>query len=83
MITNLYSVGGDLCILKSTTALLLYGTSPENYQVTRMSGELGTIAGRTAAVYGQTGYFVTAHGIGVQSGTTIVLLDDRQAAAAL
>ena len=78
VITNLYSVGGDLCILKSTTALLLYGTSPENYQVTQMSGELGTIAGRTAAVYGQTGYFVTAHGIGVQSGTTIVLLDDRK-----
>ena len=78
VITNLYSVGGDLCILKSTTALLLYGTSPENYQVTRMSGEPGTIAGRTAAVYGQTGYFVTAHGIGVQSGTTIVLLDDRK-----
>ena len=78
VITNLYSVGGDLCILKSTTAMLLYGTSPDNYQVTRMSGEMGTIAGRTAAVYGQTGYFVTAHGIGVQSGTTISLLDDRK-----
>lgn len=78
VITNLYSVGGDLCILKTTTALLLYGTSPENYQVTRMSGEMGTIAGRTAVVYGQTGYFVAAHGIGVQSGTTIVLLDDRK-----
>ena len=36
------------------------------------------VAGRTAAVYGQTGYFVTAHGIGVQSGTSIVLLDDRK-----
>lgn len=78
VITNLYGVGSDLCILKSTTALLLYGTSPENYQVTRMSGEMGTIAGRTAAVYGQTGYFVAAQGIGVQSGTTIVLLDDRK-----
>lgn len=78
VITNLYGVGGDLCILKSTTALLLYGTSPENYQVTRMSGEMGTIAGRTAAVYGQTGYFVSAQGICVQSGTTIVLMDDRK-----
>ena len=35
--------GGDLCILKSTTAMLLYGTSPDIYQVTRMSGEMGTI----------------------------------------
>lgn len=78
VITNLYSVGGDLCILKSTTALLLYGTSPENYQVTEMTGALGTIAGRTAAVYGQTGYFVTAHGIGVQNDATIALLDDRK-----
>ena len=78
VITNLYGVGSDLCILKTTTALLLYGTSPENYQVTRMTGEMGTIAGRTAAVYGQTGYFVAAQGIGVQSGTTIVLLDDRK-----
>ena len=78
VITNLYGVGSDLCILKSTTALLLYGTSPENYQVTRMTGEMGTIAGRTAAVYGQTGYFVAAQGIGVQSGTSIVLLDDRK-----
>ncbi len=78
VITNLYGVGGDLCILKSTTALLLYGTSPENYQVTRMTGEMGTIAGRTAAVYGQTGYFVAAQGICVQSGTTIMLQDDRK-----
>ena len=78
VITNLYGVGGDLCILKSTTALLLYGTSPENYQVTRMSGEMGTIAGRTAAVYGQAGYFVSAQGICLQSGTTIVLMDDRK-----
>jgi len=78
VITNLYSVGGDLCILKSTTALLLYGTSPENYQVTEMNGGLGTIAGRTAAVFGQTGYFLTAQGIGVQSGTSIALLDDRK-----
>lgn len=78
VITNLYGVGGDLCILKSTTALLLYGTSPENYQVTRMSGEMGTIAGKTAAVYGQTGYFVSAQGICLQSGTTIVLMDDRK-----
>lgn len=78
VITNLYGVGSDLTILKTTTALLLYGTSPENYQVTRMTGEMGTIAGRTAAVYGQTGYFAAAQGIGVQSGTTIVLLDDRK-----
>ena len=78
VITNLYSVGGDLCILKSTTALLLYGTSPENYQVTEMNGGLGTIAGRTASVFGQTGYFLTAQGIGVQSGTSIALLDDRK-----
>lgn len=78
VITNLYSVGGDLCILKTTTALLLFGTSPQNYQVTEMTGTLGTIAGRTAAVAGQTGYFVTTHGIGMQSGTTMALLDDRK-----
>ena len=78
IITSLYSVGGDLCLLKTTTALLLYGTSPQNYQITEMSGKLGTIAGRTAVVSGQSSYFVAAHGIGVQSGSTLSLLDDRR-----
>ncbi len=77
-VTGLYRVGNDLCILKSTTALLLYGTSPDNYQVVEMSGSLGTIAGRSAAVAGLCGYFLTTHGIGVQTGTTLALLDDRK-----
>ncbi|MDR2513952.1 MAG: hypothetical protein LBD02_01945 [Christensenellaceae bacterium] len=76
--TGIYKVGGDLCILKSTTALLLYGSSPASYQVMEMTGNLGTIAGRSAAVLGQSGFFLTSHGIGVQSGTALSLLDDRK-----
>ena len=77
-VTGLYRVGSDLCVLKSTTALLVYGASPDNYQVVEMSGSLGTIAGRSAAVAGLSSYFLTTHGIGVQSGTTLSLLDDRK-----
>ena len=43
-----------------------------------MSGSLGTIAGRSAAVSNLSAYFLTTHGIGVQSGTTLSLLDDRK-----
>lgn len=76
--TGLYVVSTDLCVLKSTTALLIYGSSPDSYQVVQMTGSLGTIAGRSAAVAGQNGYFITSGGIGVQAGTTISLLDDRK-----
>lgn len=77
-VTNLYKVGSDLCVLKSTTALLLYGASPASYQVMEMTGGVGTQAGRTAAVAGLSGYFLTPQGIGVQSGTALSLWDDRK-----
>lgn len=31
-VTGLYRVGSDLCVLKSTTALLVYGASPDSYR---------------------------------------------------
>lgn len=76
-ITGIYTVANEVVVMKESTAIRIWGTSPSSYTASEVVGEIGTKAERAIIGYGGAQYFLTRHGLGVQSGSAVSMLNDR------
>lgn len=76
-VTGIYTTANEVVVMKESTAIRIYGTSPSSYTAYEVQGGIGTKAERAIVQYSGANYFPTRHGIGVQSGSAITLLGDR------
>lgn len=76
-VTGIYTTANEVVIMKESTAIRIFGTSPSSYTAYEVSGGVGTKAERAIVQYGGANYFPTRHGLGVQSGSSATLLGDR------
>lgn len=76
-VTGIYTVSNEVVVMKESTAIRIYGTSPSSYTAYEITGEVGTKAERAIVPYSGANYFITRHGLGVQSGSAVSLLNDR------
>lgn len=76
-VTGIYTTANEVVIMKESTAIRIFGTSPSSYTAYEVSGGIGTKAERAIVQYGNANYFPTRHGLGVQSGSAATLLGDR------
>lgn len=76
-ITGIYTSGNEIIVMKESTAIRIYGTSPSSYTAYEITGGIGTRAERAIVPFAGANYFLTRHGLGVQSGSAVSLLGDR------
>lgn len=76
-ISGIYTTANEVIVMKESTAIRIYGTSPSSYTAYEIVGGVGTKAERAIVPYSGANYFPTRHGLGVQSGGTVTLLGDR------
>ena len=76
-VTGIYTTANEVVIMKESTAIRIFGTSPSSYTAYEVSGGIGTKAERAIVQLGGANYFPTRHGLGVQSGSSATLLGDR------
>lgn len=76
-ITGITTANNEVVIMKESTAIRIYGTSPSSYTAYELAGGIGTRAERAIVGYGGVKYFLTRHGLGAQSGSAVSMLGDR------
>lgn len=76
-ITGIYTSSNEVIIMKESTAFRIYGTSPSSYMAYEVVGGIGTKAERAIVTSGGNQYFITRHGLGVQSGSAVSMINDR------
>lgn len=76
-ITGITTTNNEVVIMKESTVIRVYGTSPSSYTAYEIVGGIGTRAERALVDYGGVKYFLTRHGLGAQSGSAVSLLGDR------
>ena len=76
-VTGISTAGNEVVVMKESTAIRIYGTSPSSYTAYEIIGGVGTMAERALVDYAGVKYFLTRHGLGAQSGSAVSLLNDR------
>lgn len=76
-VTGIYTTGNEVIVMKESTAIRIYGTSPSSYTAYEITGGIGTKAERAIVGANGASYFLTRHGLGVQSGSAVSMISDH------